>query len=1205
MKWTDEQKNSIFARPAEIVVSAAAGSGKTQVLTTRITERIKDTSSPVSVDKLLIVTFTKAAAAEMKERIGKSLRNAANSETNPKIKAHLKKQLSLLGGAQICTIDSFCYDIVRQNFFKVSLPSDISIGENGEFSLLKLSALEKTVDILYCALAESKGEILQEENLENARLFTKHFPDAKEAELILKGFEMLTEAFSHDKRDSDFTEKASRNGDFTDMITMLHQKSQSTAYPEKWLNYAAELYNSDAVNYEETPVHRYTFSLCKEIVCDAITTLNSLIEVSSANDIGYEASLDMDVSALKPLCEAKNYEEFYKLYNSASFFPTLKGKNKEADAEIVSQIKSVRTRTKDIIIKNLGKIMKFSLEECADTAKLLYPQIKALCMSAILLDRLYFEKLVGRRILDFSACAHLALKIISEDGITLTDTGESLKNRYDEIYVDEFQDSNNLQDILFSLISKGRTFMVGDVKQSIYGFRNADPGIFMQKCDESQFDHDAAKRKIFLSKNFRSGKSIINAVNSIFDIVMTEPVSKIDYRAEHRLEFGAEFIPESVPDEKCEISLVQKNGNSKESLNDEVNFIASKIREIIESKRLIWDKDSNTQRPVMFSDIVVLSRSINSKTKVFESAFSNAGIPCYIDGGNDLYETNEVGQIIEILKLIDNEKSDISLACALRSPMFMFNETELLKIKLCSKQSFYESFYGICAGKYDVDSSLVKKCKYFYGKLKKWRKLSLFSSIEDLIIRIYNDTSLYSNVLSFPDGQMRRANLDLLLEKAEEFERSSYSGLFNFVSYIEKMKRTAQNVSEAKALSEKMNVVRIMSIHKSKGLEFPVVFLSGCGETYYLPKTTPGGIIMSNDGSIGINVVNTVLRSKYKSPASYALSLMQSRENAAEEMRLFYVALTRAREKLYAVATIDGYDAFEKMAIGIVEKPTANEIFSCNSYISLLALAYSHGADKYWEIKQYFPKEDSEISEENIKKDFSFTENEKISKLLEFKYPYSQYINLPGKASVSLLKSFDINLAPSHDGTIPMINTPSCDKISFNKPKFEDTSSGGTFFGNAHHKFLQYFDYNGGNVKEQLHSMLNSGILTTEEFNLIDTEKIEEFCKSELGVMMKQAGTLHREEPFVIKVGANELEPTLDENEYICVQGIIDCYFEKDESTVVLVDYKTDRYDDPSTIAEKYRKQLYYYEIALKKKYNDKIIQKYLYLLHKNDIIEL
>ncbi len=1205
MKWTDEQKNSIFATPAEIVVSAAAGSGKTQVLTTRITERIKDMTSPVSVDKLLIVTFTKAAAAEMKERIGKSLRNAAKDEINPEIKTHLKKQLSLLGGAHICTIDSFCYDIVRQNFFKVSLPSDISIGENGEFSLLKLSALEKTVDILYCALAKSKGDELTDESKENARLFEEHFPDAEEAGLILKGFEMLTEAFSHDKRDSDFSDKTTRNGDFTDMITMIHRKSQSTAYPEQWLKHAAELYNSEYISYADTPIHQYTFRTCKEIVGDAVTTLNSLIDVSSANSVGYEASLEADIEALLPLKEASDYEDFYKAFHSALFFPTLKGKNKAADPDVVSQIKSVRSKIKDLICKNLGSIMKFSQEECINTAKILYPQIKALCMAAILLDRLYFEKLVERRILDFSACAHLALKIISEDGVNLTDTGKSLKNRYDEIYVDEFQDSNNLQDMLFSLISKGRTFMVGDVKQSIYGFRNADPGIFMNKCDESLFDEDALKRKIFLSKNFRSGLSIINAVNSIFDVVMTQSVSKIDYKREHRLEFGADFIPESIPGEKCEISLVQKNGNAKENLYDEASFIASKIREIIESKRLVWDKDTNTQRPVMFSDIVVLSRSINRKTKAFESAFSGAGIPFYIDGGNDLYETNEVGQIIEILKLIDNEKSDISLACALRSPMFMFNESELLKIKLCSKNSFHESFYGICAGKYEVESSLFRKCKYFYSKLKKWRKLSLFSSVEELIIRIYNDTSLYSNVLSFPDGQMRRANLDLLLEKAEEFERSSYSGLFNFVSYIEKMKRTSQNVSEAKALSEKMNVVRIMSIHKSKGLEFPIVFLSGCGETYYLPNATPGGIIIDNDGTVGVNVVNPVLRSKYKSPASYSLALKQSRENSAEEMRLFYVALTRAREKLYAVATIGGYEAFEKLSVNVVDKPTANEIFSCNSYIALIALAFSHGADKYWEIKEYSSVEEAESENENTDKDFVFIEDERISRLLEYHYPYSDYINLPGKASVSFLKSFDINLAPSYDGTLSMLNTPSCNKITLNKPKFGEIEQGGTFFGNAHHKFLQYFDYNGASVENQLDLMLESGTLTKDEYSLINTEKIEEFLTSKLGIMMKQASVLHREEPFVIKVGANELSPALDENEYICVQGIIDCYFEKDDSTIVLVDYKTDKYDDPYSIAEKYHKQLYYYEKALKRKYNDKIIQKYLYLLHKNDIIEL
>ena len=1017
---------------------------------------------------------------------------------------------------------------------------------------------------------------------------------------------MLTEAFAHDKRDSDFSDKASRNGDFTDMITLLHRKAQSSAYPEKWLATAADLYDSNKIDFRDTPIHKYTFEVCKAIINDAIAALEELREISISNGTGYENSLSTDIERLMPLKNADNYDTLSSAYRNADLFPTLRGKKKDADALLVSQIQTVRNNIKDIFKKKaLSLILQFSLDDCISVRDLQFPQIKALCMATILLDRIYYEKLVSRRILDFSVCEHLALKIISDDGITLSDTGEALKNKFDEIYIDEFQDSNNLQDILFSLISNGRTFMVGDVKQSIYGFRNADPTIFMKKCDESEFNEDAPKRKIFLSKNFRSTNSVINSVNSVFDVVMTQSASKIDYKADHRLEYGAEFIPEINPSEKSEILLVEKMGNSVECTYNEAAVIASEIRKIIESKRPVWDKELNSSRPVMYSDIVVLSRGLKSKTDIFEKAFLEKDVPCYIDGGNDLYETNEVGQITEALKLIDNELSDISLASVLRSPMFMFNETELLKIKLCSKKSFSESFYGICSSEYKTDEALTRKCKYFYGKLKKWRRLAKFSNVEDLIIRIYNDTGIYSNVLSFPDGQMRRANLDLLLEKAEEFERSSYSGLFNFVNYIEKMKRTSENISEAKSVSEKMNVVRIMTIHKSKGLEFPIVFVADCANTYYTQSAAPGGIIMSSDSSIGINVVNPILRSRYKSPVSHSLSLSESRENAAEEMRLFYVALTRAREKIYAVATLSGYDKFEKMSCGILQRPTSNEIFSCNSYISLLALAYYHGADSYWNITQISPEEIKQEECEPCENNLSFEENRIVSEFLDYKYSYADYINLPGKASVSFLKTIDINLAPSSDGNLTMINSPSCNKISLSKPKFGEIQSNGTFFGSAHHKFLQYLDYKGASVEKQLSSMLESGILTKEEYAVIDTEKINKFIESELGTSIKNASVIYREEPFVIKIGANELNPSLDENETICVQGIIDCYFEKDESTVVLIDYKTDRYDNPSEIAEKYKKQLYYYEKALKMKYNDKIIQKYLYLLHKNDIIEL
>lgn len=1205
MKWTKDQEKSIYAKPSEIVVSAAAGSGKTQVLTSRIIERIKDSSSPVSVEKLLVVTFTKAAATEMKERIGKALRKEANETTDPAIRSYMKNQLSLLGSAHICTIDSFCYDVVKQNFFKANLPSDISIGENGELSLLKLSALEETVNSFYCALEKLRGATLSEENLEYAATLEKHFTDKKELETILNGFDALTNTCSYDKRDSEFSENILGGGDYTTMISDLYKKAQSAAYPEKWLNHISDMYNNNVMSYEDTFFSKYAFDTCTISLRNASDSIMQLAEISEVNDIGYENFLYDEAKLLLSFSQCENYSELYNFYKETVLFPRITGGKLKCNKEIKSSITEIRKKIKDYLKgKLLPSLLEFSMEDCEALRTQLFPQIKALCSAAILLGRIYYEKMTERKIIDFSTCEHLALNIISEDGIKLTDIGKSLKNKYDEIYIDEFQDSNDLQDMLFGLISKGRSFMVGDVKQSIYGFRNADPSIFMKKCEDSLFDESAAKRKIFLSKNFRSGKSVINGVNSIFDVIMTPSSCGVDYKGEHRLDFGTDFMPESVPDEKCELVIINEEGNADNKRYNEASYIAKTTKEIIQSGRLVWDKDEGKQRPVRYSDIAVLARSLKASAEIFEAAFAKIGVPCYVDGNNDLYQTVEVGQILEILKLIDNSQCEISLACALRSPMFMFDENELLQIRLKSSIGFCDAFYGICSSKYKTSSALADKCRNFNNQLTSWRNVSGFVSVEELIRRIYTDTNIYSSVLSFPDGQLRRANLDLLLEKAEEFERSTYSGLFNFVNYVQKIKRTADVTSEAKSVSEKMDVVRIMTIHKSKGLEFPIVFVAGCGNPYKPVKSKAGGLIMNSRAGIGMDVINPLLRCKYPSPMRSVLIDMETKDSAQEEMRLFYVALTRAREKLYAVGTLGSIETFERYQQNILSRLSSSEILSTCSYFSLMALAFPRGADKAWNIITVSPSgNDDEGTDENSRID-EFVENIRISNLLNFEYPYKASVYLPNKASVSFLKSLDINLAPSEDGNIPLLSKPSCKKIALTKPDFGNKTQSGTFFGTAHHKLLQHIDYSCDSVQKECDRLLEKGILTNEEYSVMEVSKIEGFLSSSLGEMLRQADKVFREEPFVINVAANEIDSSLSENDTICVQGIIDCYFEYNDR-VILVDYKTDYYNEPCEIAKKYSKQLYYYEKALKIRFKDKIIQKYLYLMHKNDIIEL
>lgn len=1199
MKWTDAQHSAIFAKPAQIVVSASAGSGKTQVLSTRITERVKSDTNPLSVDKLLVVTFTRAAAQEMRERIAKSIRKAIAEEQNVQKRKYLKRQLTLLGGAQICTIDSFCYDLVKKYFFKANLPSDISIGDGGELSLLLLDSLKETVDSIWCALERKNGGTLTEENAQSADFIEDFFESREKLYEFLDGFSLLTDACSSDKADSDFTGQ-SRFGDYTNMILDVYKKSQSAPYPDVWLDELSAMY-SKSTRYEDSFFGKYALEKCIKAIKSAIFSLTEALEVSLSHSIGYENYIEGELSKLKELSEKESYSALRDFSLLLELFPRLSGKKRGCDENVSRDIKNIISISNKSVTSSLKDLLFYSCEDCDNLKERLYPQILALCECAKILSFSYYEKITERKLIDFSTCEHLALNIISPDGKTLSDEGKAVKKSYDEIYIDEFQDSNALQDTLFSLISNGNTFVVGDVKQSIYGFRNADPSILMNKTNSSSDDENSENRRITLSSNFRSRKSIIDAVNSVFDTIMIPDVCGLNYKENQRLDFGASFIPDSKIESKCEIALIEKEGNSATQRENEAKYIADKVRELVLGGYEIFDKELGIMRPIRYSDIAVLLRNANAHGKAYEDVFLRELIPVYYDGRDTFFDTSEVGQVIEILKLIDNANQDIPLASALRSPMYLFDENDLLEIKSVSREPFYMCFYKICDGEYKVNSSLKSKCDKFMHNLTLWRNASGFISIEELIRRIYTDTNIYTSALSFPDGNLRRANLDLLLEKATDFEKTSYTGLFNFVNYIEKIKLSQGSGISAKHINEKMNVVRIMSIHKSKGLEFPVVFLGECANQFSTDKERPGGLVI-NSGTVAMNIFDPSLRCRYPSPMKKVIEKFSREDNLSEEMRLLYVAITRAREKFYAVGTVKNIEEFEGNMYSSLKKLSLNEILSATSYLKMLALSCGHGASDSW--NYFYITPESVDNEESLVKieNPAFLPDEKTAEILSYTYPYAASTILPAKASVTYLKSLDLDLSTDEYGNIKAINL-SQRKHSLNKPRFLKCTSG-AFYGTAHHKVFEHLKFDGTLVSIQCDYLLEKGILSEEERELIDTDAISKFIDSPLGRDIRNAQKIYREEPFVIYTDAKEISSDAPEGEKICVQGIIDFFFEK-ENSVVLIDFKTDRYDSPYEILERYKSQLFYYEKALKQKYKDKKIEKYLYLLHKGDIIKV
>lgn len=1187
MRWTEDQEKAIYAPPAEIIVSAAAGSGKTQVLTTRIIERIKSDENPVSVDRLLIVTFTKAAAAEMRERIGKALAAAVKSETDEKKRRRLSRQLTLLSGASICTIDAFCYNVVRQNYYRVNLPADIRIGDTGETALLQIDALEKTADAFYSALAAFKGDELSESAAADGDIIEEMFPDEAERGTVLEGFEMLERCYSSDKSDSDFSGKR-KGGDYTKMISELYKKAQSAAFPDKWLDEIAETYSRD---YSETPFYSLSVQECRAMAKSLAQMAENAAVFSESCGLGYEAVFREAGENFRTAAEKTDYDSL-RACLSPHFSVKLPRRKSGSSPEDADVVKAIRSKM-DKIGERCADILELTYDECAAVQKKLYPMIKALCAAAKVLGRIYADKMAERKILDFSVCEHLALEIITADGKTLTETGAVIRDSFDEIYIDEMQDSNDLQDTLFSAISSGAMFMVGDVKQSIYGFRSADPSIFTGKCDASSADENAEKRRIFLSRNFRSRRNVISAVNSIFDMIMRPDVCGIDYIKEHRLDFGADFMQGTENERRAEIDVVHCAGNAAELCRAEAEFTAAEIEKTVAEKRLVWDKDEGVLRPARYCDFAVLMRAPGGSADVYEQALASHGIPSYYEDGGSLYTLGEVGTVLELLKLIDNSECDVPLASAMRSPMFMFNENELLEIRLCGGGSFKSALDKVCSGEAEISSALREKCLSFVQSVGKWRRAAGFVSVEELIRRIYAETNIAAAVLAFPDGEKRRANLDLLLERAAEFESTNLRGLFNFVNYVTGVQQSGGSTAEAKSMSEKMDVVRITSIHKSKGLEFPIVYLTGCEKTYHGADSMPGGMIISRNTGVSINITDPDLRFRCSSPMQRIAALTEKTAAAAEEMRLLYVALTRAREELHTVCAVKKPEVFSPVDYA----PAAYEILFADSYQNLLKLS----VNGKWNVRYIEADAAEKAKAAEEKQKISFTADENINRLLDYSYPYSAAVTLPNKASVSQLKEEKFNLLYEADGTLHSLNRADHKRLKLKKLKTKKAVTG-AFFGTAHHKILEHIRFDGTPVKNQIENLHSRGILTDEEASVINIDKIEKFINSPLGKRMRSADKLHRESPFVINVPASEIEPSLPENETICVQGVIDCWFEENDR-VVLVDYKTDTYENPSEIAEKYEKQLSYYERALKSKFNNKLIEKYLYLLHKDDII--
>lgn len=1251
-KWTEDQLKAITTRECNLLVAAAAGSGKTAVLVERIIGIITNEDNPIDIDKLLVVTFTSAAAAEMRERIADAISKALEVNPNSKV---LQRQLTLLSRANITTMHSFCLDVIKNYYHIIDLDPTFRIADETENTLLKLEVINDMFEDYY----ENEDE----------------------------EFKNLIEAYSTSKDDEKLK----------NIILDLYRFSMSGPWPEKWLKDSAESFNVATIqDLDKTEWIKVLKETIYIEVSGYIKTLDKAIELIKDTE-GLEPYLQTfsdELNMFNSIIESLNYgiEELYSEISKVNF-GRLKAvkKDKVSDVEALETVKSIRDSIKKKTSKLIEDSFSISIEEALDGIKKSYPYMKMISKLTLDFIERFKIKKRERNLLDFNDLEHLCLKILikydDEGNISPSSVSEGFREYFDEVLVDEYQDSNNVQEAIIDLVSRKsldnpNVFMVGDVKQSIYRFRQAKPELFLDKYNKYPLEEGSLNRKIQLYKNFRSREEVISGVNYIFKEVMSENVGELEYTDEEALNLGASYKENKEEDViiagPIELHILDKAGskdNLEEDKIEEVNLgdeeteeeedvdaisleariVARRIKELlnpdVKTGKIfkVLDKETGEYRSLKYKDIVILLRATKNWSELFLEELGYEGIPVYADTGTGYFETIEIRTIMSLLKIIDNPMQDVPMISVLRSPLVSFTAEELGDIRLLNKEKyFYEIINEVSEDQHEVNEELKEKCTIFINNLEKWRKKAIYTPIDEFIWYLYMDTAYYGYVGAMPNGKLRQANLKILFQRAKQFEKTSFKGLFNFINFINKLRSSSGDMGSAKVLGENEDVVRIMSIHKSKGLEFPVVFTSGFGKQFNLMDLNKS-ILYHDDLGFGPDYVDLEKRISYSTLAKEAIKKKILFETLSEEMRILYVAFTRAKEKLIITgATRDLEKSISRwISAAALDKEIVpvSEVLKGKSYLDWIGMAlckHKDGEDlrnyigvnngllvndfSTWKVKMWRKSdlivEKDEVAVDEINEGDLFINQEvnsidkEISRRLGYQYKYSLAEKLPSNVSVSDLKR---SLYEHEDDDILTVNIFRDKEIL--KPKFLQEKKGlsASERGTAVHFIMQKLNLDKVSTREeirnQIEDMKNNNLLSEEEVKSVEKTNFVGFFRSELGKRMMTAYSdgklLKRELPFYTEISSLEVDNTLPEekykNEKVRLQGIIDCIFEEDNE-IVLLDYKTDYVVEgmEEEVIDKYRVQLRYYKEAVEKITGKKVKGSYLYLfgLSKEVIVD-
>ena len=1142
---------------------------------------------------------------------------------------NLQRQITLLNMASISTIDSFCLEVVKNYFYELeNLSQNFRIADTVEIELLKQEVLDELFEKKYLEEEEDFTKLIN--------IYTSYRDDTPLKELIIKIYDYIN----------------------------------TSPFPLKWLNEKIEIFNIEKdleKDFSQTIWGQILLKDLEDELIDDITVLTDISNKLQGNEELeiWKQIIDSDIKQLTALEEnLDNWDKAYQIAQNIEFQDWSRKKPKSESASEEKQIaKEIRDEVKEKFKKKKNKLLITDSKESNQDIFEMYFILKKLENLIIEFDREFSNKKREKNIVDFTDIEHFALnilvkdveKVTDENGIVYekiikTEVAKKYTEKFEETAIDEYQDSNLVQEYILKSVSRGNNiFMVGDVKQSIYRFRQAMPTLFLDKYEKykkiEENTENAIGRKIQLFKNFRSRKNILDFTNVIFENIMSEQLGEVNYNESEFLNFGAEDFKEINQNLKTEIDIIkinkedkkqiayeefeeeeideEQNEEEKEYIEDieiEARYVAQRIKRLIDSKFQVYDRKKESFRNITYKDIAILLRSTKDKASIFEQEIIKLGMPVFSDSNQEYLETIEIQTIMSVLKIIDNPMQDIPLVTVLRSNIGGFTDNELVEIRLSDK---YDNFYYCMQkAKADVSKQLKEKIENFLNQIQEWRKAQEYLALDELIWKIYSDTGYYNYVGLMPNGNLRQANLRMLFERAKKYETSSFKGLYNFINFIEKLKNSSGDLGAAKIIGENEDVIRIMSIHKSKGLEFPVVILANTNKQFNEQDIRKNPILLHQEMGIGVKYIDYSTQIKYDTLSRKALKSVIGNENISEEMRVLYVALTRAKEKLIVTGIAKEYDSkIEKMnkqtKIYEKQKNKINPILikKYKSYLDWMLLVYLYEQNKssnlfsineiraedilktkVEDIIKLTSKDILKLLEEkNTKEDL-----EEIKSKIEYEYENKLATTIPTKSSVTQIKEIGKNDVQN--------------EITFEKPKFlqEDKEEKITSAqkGILIHLCLQKLNpkenYDLEKVRNLINDLTFKEIITEKERDVINPYKILEFTKSRIWKELQNAKEYYQEQPFYINVQAKEIYNENVEEE-ILVQGIIDLYYINDEDNLVLLDYKTDYVETGKEmdLIDKYKKQLNLYKQALESSLQRKVNKVFIYSVYLGKEIEV